>query len=91
MDLQGAGAGAAFVALWEGTQPLVGVRVFELVLWRRGVGLLLLPARAVVHEMGLEISLTSVPDSTVFAWKYIFCINTKHNQLEQKQQLTFQD
>lgn len=86
MDLQRAGAGAAFVALWEGTHPFVGVWVFRLVLWRRGSGLLLLPARAVVHEMSLEISLTSVPDSTVFAWKNILCEHIKYNQLEQKQQ-----
>lgn len=74
VDLQRAGAGAAFVALWERADALVGVRLFGLVLGgRRGRSRLLLPAGAVVHEVGLQVPLTAVPDPTVFAWKNILC------------------
>lgn len=79
VNLQRAGTGAAFVALWEWTQPLVRIQIFRLVLWRRGWGLLLLSACAVVHKMGLEISLTPVPNPTVFARENVFCTH-KHTK-----------
>lgn len=81
VDLQRAGTGTAFVALREGTQPLVRVGIFRLVLWRRGSSLLLLSACAVVHKMGLKIPLTSVPDPTVFARKNVFCTH-KHTKYD---------
>lgn len=66
VDFQGAGAGAALVALWEGADAFVGVGLLGLVLRRRrGGGRLLLSAGAVVHEVGLEVPLAPIPDPTV--------------------------
>lgn len=69
VDLQGAGAGAALVTLWEGADTLIGVGVLGLVLGRGAGGLLLLPAGTVVHEVGLEVPLTAVPDPTRLTWE----------------------
>lgn len=68
VDLQRAGAGAALVALWEGTDAFVGVGLLGFVLrGGRGCSRLLLPTGAVVHEVGLQVPLAAVPDATVFA------------------------
>lgn len=65
VDLQRAGTRAALLALGEGADALVGVRLLDLVLGWRGGGRLLLPAGAVVHEVGVQIALAPVPDPTV--------------------------
>lgn len=69
VDLQGAGARAALVALWEGADTFVGVGLLGFVQWGGGGGLLLLPAGTVVHEVGLEVPLTAVPDPTRLTWE----------------------
>lgn len=65
MHFQGSGSGEALVALWEwaDTGGLMGSGVVFLHdrLW-----LPLSPA-AIVHQMGLQVPLTSKPDSTCLA------------------------
>lgn len=73
VDLQGAGAGAAFAALGEGADPLVGVGLLGLLIQgghSRGAGTL--AAGTVVEEVGLQVPLATVPDATVFAGKDVF-------------------
>ena len=54
VDLQGAGAGAAFAALGEGADPLVGVGLLGLLVGGgHGGGAGALAAGAVVEEVGL--------------------------------------
>lgn len=79
VDLQGAGAGAALVTLWEGADTLIGVGVLGLVLGRGAGGLLLLPAGTVVHEVGLEVPLTAVPDPTVLTRKDVLWTKQTNN------------
>lgn len=72
VDLQGAGAGAALVALRERADAFVGVGLLRFVLWGgRGRGWLLLTAGAVVHEVSLQVPLTAIPDPTVLAWENV--------------------
>lgn len=88
VDLQRAGAGAALVALWEGTDALVGVGLLGFVLRGGGGGggggsgsvRLLLPAGAVVHEVGLQVPLAAVPDATVFAGEDVLWKNRRKHQ-----------
>lgn len=67
VHFQGPGAGEALVALWEGADAgrLVGsvVVLLPLALW------LPLPATAVVHQVGLQVPLTAVPDPTRLTWE----------------------
>lgn len=67
VHFQSPGAGKALVALWEGADAggLVGsvVVLLTLALW------LPLPATAVVHQVGLQVPLTAVPDPTRLTWE----------------------
>lgn len=72
--LQGAGTGAAFAALGEGADTLVGVWLLGLLLSSgcgRGAGIL--AAGTVVQEVSLQVPLAAVPDATVLAGEDIFC------------------
>lgn len=74
VDLQGAGAGAAFAALGEGADTLVGVWLLGLFIsggcgWRTGV----LAAGTVVQEVGLQVPFTAVPNAAVLAGEDVFC------------------
>lgn len=74
VDLQGAGARAAFAALGEGADALVGVRLLGLLIrdsCGRGAGAL--ATGAVVQEVSLQIPLTAVPNATVLAGEDVFC------------------
>ena len=73
VDLQGTGAWAAFAALGEGADPLIGVGLLGL-LFRggHGRGASTLAAGTVVEEVGLQVPLATVPDATVFAGKDVF-------------------
>lgn len=74
VDLQGAGAGAAFAALREGADTLVGVWLLGLLVsggCGRGAGTL--AAGTVVQEVSLQVPLTAVPDAAVLAGEDIFC------------------
>lgn len=77
VDLQRAGTGAAFVALGEGADALVGVGVLGLVLGRGGGRRLLLSAGAVVHEVGVQVALAPVPDPTVLTGEDVLCCKMK--------------
>lgn len=73
VDLQGAGAGAAFAALGEGADPLVRVGLLGfLIRGGHGRGAGTLAAGTVVEEVGLQVPLATVPDATVFAGKDVF-------------------
>lgn len=79
VDLERAGAGAALVALGKRADAFIGVGVLGFVLWRGGGrGGLLLPAGAVVHEVGLQVPLAAVPDPTVFTGKNVLWWPAKH-------------
>lgn len=79
VHFQGPGAGEALVALWEGADAgcLVGsvVVLLPLALW------LPLPATAVVHQVGLQVPLTAVPDPTVLTREDVLWTNQTQTQL----------
>lgn len=74
VDLQGAGAGAAFAALGEGADTLVGVWLLGLFIsggcgWGTGI----LAAGTVVQEVGLQVPFAAVPNATVLTGEDVFC------------------
>lgn len=73
VDLQGAGTGTALLALWEGADPLVGIRLLGLLIQGRGAGAGALPAGTVVHQVRLEIALAPVPDPAVLTREHVLC------------------
>lgn len=71
VDFQGAGAGAALLALREGADALVGVRLLGLLV--HGGRARALPAGAVIHQVGLQVALAPVPDPAVLAREDVLC------------------
>lgn len=67
VNLQGAGTGAALLALGKGADALVGVGILGLFVQggRGGV----LAAGTVVHQVSLQVPLAPVPDAAVLAGK----------------------
>lgn len=81
VDLQGAGTGAALLALGKGADALVGVGILGLFVQggRGGV----LAAGTVVHQMSLQVPLTPVPDATILAGKDVLW-KAEENQRRRK-------
>lgn len=81
VDLQGAGTGAALLALGKGADALVGVGILGLFV-QGGRGSVL-AAGTVVHQMSLQVPLTPVPDATILAGKDVLW-KAEENQRRRK-------